>query len=96
MSLLLSRSKDNRIEFCKVFEIFPVKGRLILNKIPASLVKEDAKSLLTKLRDANFASNRMLYLSSYNENTLPLEHRDFPDDSFLDPFEAVIMVQVED
>jgi hypothetical protein len=37
-----------------------------------------------------------MYLSSYNEHVLPLEHKNFPDDSFLDPWEAVIMVMVEE
>lgn len=84
------------MEFCKVFEVFPVRGRLVLNKIPPKLIKEDATTLLTKLKEANFGSGRMLYLSSYNENVLPLEHRNFPEDSFIDPWESVILVLVED
>ena len=49
-----------------------------------------------KLKLASFGDGRMLYLSSYNESVLPLEHHDFPEDSFLDPWEAVVLILVED
>jgi len=76
--------------------LFPVRGRLVLNKIPVKLLKEDSAALFLKLKEASFGSGRMLYLSSYNENVLPLEHRHFPEDSFLDPGEAVVLVLIED
>lgn len=96
MTLLLSKCKDNRIEFCRVFDVFPVRGRLVLNKIPPTFAKEGAAKLLAKLRDASFGSGRLLYLSNGNEIVLPLEHRNFAEDSFLDPSDTVVLVLVEE
>lgn len=74
MSLLLSRSRENRNEFCKIFEIYPIKGRVVLNKLPSGLVASfnDPVAVITKLREGHFGSYRQMYLKIGNPDLLPL------------------------